>query len=319
MLDDVQGQAEPVRYLKKVAAQTLSFPLLLVGDEGVGRRFSVHQAIKEAFCTGTRTNACDCIDCYQLAKSIHPDLISLAVVDDKDIGIDAVREIIEKASDAPSMAPMRVFVIDGADRFTVAAANAFLKTLEEPPSRARFFLLTESFDQVLPTIRSRCGKVAYGLLPEAFVQSVLHQYEKDDAKALVYSRMGEGSIGRAISYWGSGRLGLRDRVYKLLQLGLGGDLPALFSSLDGLKDDLVLGLRFLEHLLHDVLMVAHDPTRLINVDLTEDLARTRAAASVGVWARLSAGVKTLRDKQRTSSINVTFHVKTLFVDTFAGV
>ena len=210
MLADVRHQTEAVRYLRRFVDGALTSPVLLVGASGVGRRFSVQQAVSEAFCMGERAPKCDCYSCLTIIQGTHPDFVTLTA-DSKDIGVDAVRDLTAKARDYPSVASMRCFLIDGADRFTVPAANALLKTLEEPPAKSRFFLISETSEQVLPTIRSRCGQLRYNRLPEAFVLSVLLQYEHDDAKALVYSRMGEGSAGNAIQYWGAGRLSLRER------------------------------------------------------------------------------------------------------------
>ena len=296
----------------------MTSPLLLVGETGVGRCFSVIQAVKEVFCTAGRQSGCTCLDCTQVDQRTHSDLTLLVPeAEDKDIGVAAVREIVDLASSFPSQAPWRVIVIDGADYMTVAAANALLKTLEAPPARTAFFLLAESYGKVLPTIRSRCGKVPYQTLSEGLVLSKLQEFETDPAKALVYTRMSEGSIGRAIHYWGSGRLGLRDRVYTLLQLGLSRDIASLFSLVDGMAPELKLGLRLLDQLLYDILMVPYDPTRLINQDLVDGIELMRQEATLDVWVELSAGVGAMRD--HWSRIHRPFHLKALLSRTLLTV
>lgn len=313
MLDDVHGQPEGVRFLRRFVVDKLSVPLLMVGGEGIGRRFSVVQATKERFCTAGHPPQCTCIDCLYIDQGTHPDLIRVGPEDaDKDIKVEAIRDLIAEACNYPSMGPVRVLLVDGADRMTAAAANALLKTLEEPPSTIRFFLLAESYDRVLPTIRSRCGRVAYRPLPEDFVVSVLQRYEDDHAKALVLARLSEGSVGRAIQYWGAGRLGLRDRVLTLVQLWLNGDWCSLFSAIDGIVADLPLALKFLEHLLYDVLMSTHDPTKLTNQDLLEGVAGLRQAASLQAWVRLSSDLRIVRERGLRSRVHLPFHVKALF-------
>ncbi len=202
---------------------------------------------------------------------------------------------------------------------TIAAGNAILKTLEEPPSKVRFFLITEFYDRVIPTIRSRSGKVSYRPLPEAFIVSVVQQFETDTGKALVYARMGEGSIGRAIRYWGAGRLGLRDRVFSLLRLTLDGDVSSLFPTVDTFGQDLPLALRFMDQLLFDILMTPYRTDSLINVDLTEDLVRLAASKPMSFWLDLTTRVKGLRDRHRSSRINLAFHVKAALAQPFSGV
>lgn len=314
MLAEVLHQKEGVRFLRRFVEGGLTSPVLLVGPAGVGRRFSVMQAIQESFCTGTKENGCTCYSCFILPQGTHPDVVRVDA-GEKDIGIDDVRELIAQAKDYPSSASIRCFVIDGADRFTGPAANAFLKTLEEPPARSRFFLLSETIDQVLPTIRSRCGFIRYAALPEAFVLSVLHRYETD-AKALVYARMGEGSVGSAIQYWASGRLGLRDQVLKVLQLALDKDLPSLFAAVDAMDKDLALSLKFLDHLLHDVLIIRVDPSRVINVDRSDTLKEVERQFSPKILIRLANRVRALQSQYRSTHIHLPFHLKTILVDSF---
>ena len=315
MLQQVQHQKEGTRFLRRFVEGGLSSPVLLLGNEGVGRRFSVMCAIRETLCVGTREPDCQCAPCYQILRKAHTDVFVHAA-GEKDIGIEEVREIIAEARNYPTAADIRCFVIDGADRFTIAAANAFLKTLEEPPARARFFLLAESSEHVLPTIRSRCGGIRYTNLPEDFILSELHRYETDAAKALVYTRMGEGSVGLAIRYWGSGRLALRDQVVKVLQLALGRDLPSLFALVDTMDQDLVLAIKLLEQVLHDVLIVRVDPMRVINLDRVEDLTAMGQKATVQVWSRLAQKVRALQVKYKATRLHLSFQIKTLLVESF---
>jgi DNA polymerase-3 subunit delta' len=312
MLKDVREQDEGVRFLRRVVEQRLTSPLLLVGDEGVGRRYSVLQATKEMFCTGSRENNCDCLDCVQVNQNMHPDLVTLVPEGDKDIGVDAIRSLIAMADVCPTTTTHRVVVIDGADRLTTAAANALLKTLEEPPLTTRFFLLAESAERVIPTIRSRCGLVSYHALSEAMVLSVLQQFEPDGAKALVFARLGEGSVGRAVRYWGSGRLVLRDKTFSLIRLALERDLAGLFSAIDSVEKELPQVLLFLSHLLHDMLMVQTDHTRLVNVDMSEEIAATSARVSASVWHAFMGNLHALRVQARATKLFLSFHVKTLF-------
>ncbi len=316
MLSDVKGQDEAVLFLRRLVEGKFNDPYLLVGEEGTGRRYSAVQAIKEVFCQRDRESECFCAGCVQIDRGCHPDLTTISTPSDKWIGVDTIREMIDLAWKAPTLAQRRFILIDGTDRLTNEAGNALLKTLEEPPPPTRFLLLTESYQRVIPTIRSRCGKISYRPLPDSFVLSVLSRFEKDVGKASIYARMGEGSVGRSLSYLGAGRLALRDRVLGILQLALKGDIPSLFSSFDDLKDDLPLALRFVEHVLHDLLVVTIDPSRMINLDQRETVERLRGGAKLSVWTKLGQGVRATREKYRWTRINLSFHVKALFADTF---
>jgi DNA polymerase-3 subunit delta' len=290
--------------------------MLLVGDSGIGRRFAVTQLAKEIFCTGTRTASCECYQCLQINEGTHPDFTTVAPPTDKEIKVDEIRTIIETASEFPSIAPLRLFLVDGADNMTLPAANAFLKTLEEPSSVARFFLLAERDSHVIPTIRSRCGRVRFQPLPESFVLQKVSELEEDSNKALVYARMGEGSVGRAIQYLGAGRIGLRDKMLSLISAGVRRDLPSIFSIASSVEKELPLGLRFLDHLVHDFLIVRHDPSRMINLDLEEIIKNTREKMSDESWTKLSNGLRALLARYESININLLFHTQALFVEAF---
>lgn len=316
MLAEVQHQAEGVYFLRRVVDGSAVSPLLLLGPEGVGRRFSVLCAVREIFCTGDRSIDCQCAACYQVKRGIHPDLLTLDGTE-KDIGIDDVKALIEEARHLPSAASLRCMIIDGADRFTQSAANAFLKTLEEPPSRIRLFLLGEDKSKILPTIRSRCGLVRYGLLPLDFVTSIVKRYADDEDKALVYSRMGEGSAGRAVRYCKYGKLATRDQVLRFMRMMLNKDLIGAFSVLDSLERELELGLTFMEQILHDILIVSLDPMRVINTDLIGgDLQELSNRAPTKVWLSLSRKLSALQHQYRFTSLNLHFQVKTVLAETF---
>jgi DNA polymerase III subunit delta' len=313
VLSEVQGQDEAVRFLRRVVEDHFTDPLLLVGEEGTGRRFSAVQAIKEVFCLLDRSPSCRCGGCLQVDRGCHPDFNFIAAGAEK-IKVDTIRDMLEMSWDAPSVSTRRFIMIDGADRMTNEAANALLKTLEEPAPSTRFLLLSESYDHVLPTIRSRCGKISYRPLADSFVLSVVQRFEKDPVKASIYARMGEGSVGRSVSYAGVGKLALRDRVLDLLQLGLAGDFASLFSIIDKINTDaeLPLALRFVEQLLHDILMVTIAPDRMINLDQCETIQKLRNKTKLVVWTKLCEGARAVVNQSRWTPINLSFHVKELF-------
>jgi hypothetical protein len=311
LLSEVQGQAEGVRFLRRVIEGHLTSPLLLVGPEGVGRRFSILEAAKEEFSASGYAEH----HCLQIDKGVHPDILVLQPPEDaKEIGVQEIRDMIEVTSSFPSSAPTRYVIIDGADALTPSAANAFLKTLEEPPAGTRFFLLAENGKKVIPTIRSRCGELRYKPLPEQFIADYLLQHTNDPSKALVYARISDGSVGRAIQYLGSGRLTLRDEMLSLIKLGLGGDLSSLFSSV-GKIGSLRLGLRFLEHILHDLIMISCAPATITNVDIAAELAQVRAQlGDRRVW-NLFDGLRAVQRLQ--GPINLNYHVKSYLASAFS--
>lgn len=116
--------------------------------------------------------------------------------------IDVVRHfLIEPAAMKPTQGRRRVFVIRDAERMNDEAQNALLKTLEEPPGTACLILVTSSADRLLPTIRSRCQRIPFGLLPTTFVARELQSragLNPTDARAL--ASLAEGRLGVALQW-----------------------------------------------------------------------------------------------------------------------
>jgi len=320
MLADVKYQNEAVKILNHLVQGTWTDPLLLLGPPGVGKRFSVMQALQEMLCQGTRDDKCQCAPCYQLARGLHADVSTLSVSLDKT-GINEVRELVKEADSYPSDAPFRCFIIDGVDYLNDKAGDALLKTLEEPPAYARFILLAEDRSRVLPTIASRCGVVRYGLVPDEFILSVVQRYVPDLSKALVYTRMGEGSIGLAFSYGMAGKLTLRNQVLKTMQASANKDFYTAFRLIDAMEDDITTAITFIQQALHDVLIVALDPMKLVNVDVPQTIKDIGEKTSSQSWQecahkfnRLQGTVRKV--KSRELVVDLGFMAKTILAETF---
>ncbi len=302
MLEKVKGQDEAVYYLRRVVEGKLTLPLLLVGGPGVGRFLSVQEATKEIFDDPSQSK--------QIDLGVHPDFCVVRS-GGSDIKAEAIRDLIQEVNFQPSRAPLKILVVDGVDRMSEAASNALLKTLEESPPRVRFFLLAEDADQVIPTILSRCVLVRYRKLSEDLVLSMLPSSDS----ALVYSRIADGSIGRAILYSGTGRLTLRNAMFSLFKLAASRDLPGMFAVVDSLGDDVELGIHFFEQIFHDMLMSPRQ-ARLYNPDLQEEISKLKPLLKEKQLAALRVELQGLRVSLRRN-VNVAFHFKTALASVFA--
>lgn len=315
VLDDIVGQEDAVKYLRRFVAGSVDKPLLLIGDEGTGRRSSVNQVILEMVSANRGANSPEVI---QVRNGTHPDVVTVSPIDDKEIGIEPIRGMLERSVVFPISAPHRFFVIDGVDRMTTPAANAILKRLEEPPALSRFFLLAESYDRVIPTIRSRCGRVNFRRLPESFVFQRISEFERDSNKALVYARLGEGSVGRALKYWSCNKLTLRDSVLTMLEASAKGDVSSAFAVIDEVSKDLNLALKFLIFLVHDVLVGGVDQSRVVNQDIEEELSSMRSRVKLSIWNTLWQGLRLVNDRNESSYVNLGFQLKSALASTFCG-
>jgi DNA polymerase-3 subunit delta' len=162
----------------------------------------------------------------------HPDLMVLERLGEdgkprKVIPVDEVRELAAFFSKSPATAPHRVAIIDAADDLNVNAANALLKTLEEPPAKGVLLMVAHSPGRLLATIRSRCRRLAFSPMDiddaADFVQA---RTEVNREEALRLAQMAGGAAGRALSLSGTQALALDDAARSLLA-----DLPRLDEAL----------------------------------------------------------------------------------------
>ena len=120
---------------------------------------------KGLFCSRVKENTgyCrQCNDCRMLEKGSHPDIYRLEAGGGSSvIKIEDIRLLKERVSIKPFQAQKKIFIIRDAERLSVAAANALLKTLEEPPAGVVLILITQSVSQLLPTVVSRCQRIRF--------------------------------------------------------------------------------------------------------------------------------------------------------------
>lgn len=154
----------PARLLDYLASDRVHHALCLVG--GPSRYRIAKQLAKAALCrnpTPRRPICGECSSCRRIEKEIHPDVI--LVRDDGDgIKIEPLRQWCRQMEAGSLEGDRKIFVLDAAERLNAAAANAFLKTLEEPLPGRWFWLLTSQPAALLPTIASRC--LEFRLTPE---------------------------------------------------------------------------------------------------------------------------------------------------------
>ena len=193
-LADIRGQDRAIARLRAaLAAGRVHHAYLFTGPPGAGKRATALALASALNCLRAPGEGCDdCDACARIAAGIHPDVVTLEREGAAQIvPIESVRnQVIARVGFPPHEAKVRVFLIDEASALQPAAANSLLKTLEEPPARTMFVLGTVAPDQLLPTIRSRCQRVAFG--PVAGAEGA----EKVDELADEIARFaGDGPLG----------------------------------------------------------------------------------------------------------------------------
>lgn len=306
-----------------IAAGRHGHAYLFEGPEGIGKLTVARAFVGRLACWGAAASDTDpcghCRSCAALERDQHPDLTVL-LRDGVSIKIDQVREALQRLRYEPVVGRIKAVIIDGADTLREEAANALLKTLEEPPPATVFVLVTSKPQVLLDTIRSRCQVLRFTDLPEADIAALLVAGGADEAMALTAAALAQGSLTQAQQLCDPGRLALADLVAEFA-LRLGADPPAAAAPFtdrliahigaasgdekvkrDLGRDDLVLALDALRAVLRDVLMVqcGQDLQRLPYA--RHALALRQMAARVDP-SRLARGIELCQRLEGRLSLN----------------
>lgn len=204
----VRGHERARDFLRNaVENERLAHALFFAGSGGIGKHrlaaaFVAWLQCRARTTTAAGSDACgECDSCRQVSAGSHPDVQFVALAPGKkEIGVDRMRELKRFVSLRPVKGGTKVAVVDDAQALTIAAQNALLKTLEEPPPNSLLILVADNADALLTTVRSRCQRVPLIPLSTAAVIDVLvHDHGVDAAVAAEVGPLAEGSPGRALA------------------------------------------------------------------------------------------------------------------------
>ena len=212
----------------------LPHAFLFVGPEGVGKLAFALQLARTLLCERVpeaELAPCGvCPGCVQVVGGTHPDLLRVARPDDKhELPIRVIRDLCLDLGLKPARGGRKVAIVDDADDMNDEAANAFLKTLEEPPAGSVLILIGTSAEGQLETIISRCRVVRFDPLPESELAAVLLEQgvveTTHDAARLAV--LGEGSVARASGLADPALADFRRVLFDDIAAPNGFDAPAL--------------------------------------------------------------------------------------------
>ncbi len=165
---------------------------LFIGEPFIGKTTTAIEYVKALLCYNTKNDSCDnCIACKKIEKGIHPD-IKIIKPDKEIIPIETIREVEEFLSLQPLEGKYKAVIIKNSEKMNRAAANAFLKTLEEPPSNNVIILTCENTDSLPEPLISRTFKIYFNpLSTEAIKKLIPHQ---DNYEELIRLSMGRPGI-----------------------------------------------------------------------------------------------------------------------------
>jgi len=212
---EIVGHRRLIGLLERaIRSESLPPSLIFAGPDGVGKRLVALAAAQAMNCltpvidavSGQRDGCGRCSACGKIERGQHPDVKVVEAEGNSSIKIDPIREVVGQTAYRPFEGRARVVIIDRADLLGEDAQNALLKTLEEPPPRNVFVLVTSRPHLLLTTVRSRCcvlrfAPLAPGDIAPALIQR--HKYAERDARAA--AALSGGSFVRAMEA-GTGEL-----------------------------------------------------------------------------------------------------------------
>ncbi len=195
--------------------------LLVCGAEGLGKRSFAQRFIHGLLCQqpGDDGQACGhCRSCLLLAAGTHPDRVALTFGLRKDrtprseIVVDQIRQLSARLAMASQFGGWQVALIDPADAMNAAAANALLKTLEEPATQTLLVLLADAPWRLPQTIRSRCQRVEFKLPPGDEAMTWLHSRQVSDPASALAAAGGNPGLAERLHH--DGALECRSEVHR---------------------------------------------------------------------------------------------------------
>ncbi|MGD9010157.1 MAG: DNA polymerase III subunit delta', partial [Desulfobacteraceae bacterium] len=293
--DSIIGQKHPIRLLKRFLRNgTLPHALLFTGIEGVGKRTAAAEIAMALNCADPQADkksrrdpsqACGtCPPCRQIRSNNHPDIITVTPHNNL-LRIDQIRKLIHALAMKPFSARHRVVIIAKAQTMNPEAANALLKILEEPPQQTTLILTAPHRSELLPTIVSRCRRIAFEPLASEDLQILLaDKLGADKKRAQIIVAMAGGSYAKARMLADDTWQYQRSWILRAAGLDAPGELNhrpatealAFSAQLAQHKDNVMDLLDMLKTWIRDLSIHPYQPGRIINRDRKDLIGAIRS-------------------------------------------
>jgi DNA polymerase III subunit delta' len=280
---DIEVHSRARRLLARALTQgRLAHSYLLAGPEGAGKRTLARSFAEALLCERRSFPACGkCAACGRVMTNRHPDL-HWVEPEGRNVKIDSVRELCGKLTLHSFEGGTKVGIIVEAERMTVEAQNAFLKTLEEPSADTVLMLTTSNLSRLLPTTISRCQVVRLGPMPDAVIARLLvSERGLAPETARLVAALAQGNARRALELDLAFVIEFRRQMVQRLLTLAKDDRPGLLrfaEDLSKLSQSSEEVLDLLAGFYRDALLLSLGRTELQNHDLqAEALALARTA------------------------------------------
>jgi len=284
LFKDIKGQEKAIAFLKSAIGQgRVAHAYIFYGLDGIGKKAAALAFAKTLNCLEGAADPCgECISCRKIERGSHPDVITIQP-DGAFIRIKEIRGLQEQMMFRPAEGRNRVFIILEAEKMNSAAANALLKTLEEPTGSNILILVTARQHQLPLTVLSRCQRIKFQPLRSGEMITLLEERFSVDAQiSSTLAAVSGGSIGKALE--------MRDNDFAARREGLIEKLAMISTPLDffpvlagmGNDRDLILeGLEVMKTYFRDILVFNEtgDERQVFNRDRIEVIRRAAGRMS----------------------------------------
>lgn len=198
---DIVGHEQLIEHMKHaIQMKKVSHAYMIQGDYDSGKKMIATIFAKTLQCEQKGSEPCNqCASCMQVDSGNHPDIIYVSHEKPSSIGIDDVRSQINGSIQVkPYSSEYKIYIVDEAEKMTIEAQNAILKTIEEPPSYAILILLTTNLGKILPTILSRCVVLQIKPVQDEKIRQHLISLGVEKEKANFSTSFAMGNVGKAI-------------------------------------------------------------------------------------------------------------------------
>ena len=301
--EKIKGQNFAKKYLtNSIKSNMVSHAYMFEGPNGIGKN------------TMARELAAILLEMENLFNS--PDYIEIKP-DGNSIKIAQIRKLQSDILVKPYKS-YKIYVIDEAQKMTVEAQNALLKTLEEPPKYAIIILITDNKESLLDTIKSRCEIIKFTPIPMQEVASYLTMNGIDSKRASLLANFSRGSMKKAIELSESEEFHLmREEVQKYVETFLNGNLIEIMdiqSSIEKYKDQITNDLDLLINYFRDIMMVKEnvDNSMIINLDRLIFVKNMSNKTTYSQLSKIIDIIEETKNKLRSNcNFNISIQVMTL--------
>ena len=316
--ETIRGQTAAVEFLRgAISRGRIPSAFLFHGPRHVGKRTTALALAMALNCPQSPDGCGTCPSCRKIAEAVHPDVETISP-DGQFIKIDQVREVQDRLGLIPYEAKKRVVIFSQAERMNLQSANAFLKTLEEPPGDTLIILCAEHSNRLLETIRSRCVPVRFSLLSEPDVRALLSSLGDLEGEALEFAtRFAQGRARQEMVENAARWLEMRGSLVTLMGALHRQAFPEVseFCARWGSSEEWQFVLEWLESWFHDVALLGAgaSPDALVNADRLEALQAATVRYTPPIAQRCYQRVLDTRESIRVWNANKALALETLWL------